>query len=418
MKPKFTTSTRLPIPRGVLSFGLLGALLTLASCSSKSATEVSDESPQNGFVPNGTGGTGGAGAQHNVSQGDIVFTGDSIDNCKISVEGATCVGTKYEPEYTPLDIYVMLDQTGSMCSCVDPPKVGNPCPDPSCNATRLDAIRQAMSQFMGDPNSAGIGVGIGYFGQFPIGSANCEDSAYAAPAVTVQLLPNSAPGLMTSLNSVAPTGETPTGAAIRGACSYAKTWKQAHTTHKVVMLLVTDGLPEAPMSCPSAGCCPTLDDAASAAQGCLNGNPGIQTYVLGVGPYLDNLNLIAAAGGTNSAYLVGSGDVASQVLQALNAIRGAAFIPCSLKIPPAPPGQQISYDQVNIAYADATCHGTIYPYVKSADACGSDVGWYYDNDAAPSSVQLCPTSCNQVSTAGARLMFTLGCQTVSGVVVN
>jgi hypothetical protein len=395
--------------------GLLGALLVSLSCSGKNGSDGGGVSPDSKYNP---GGVGGTGAQHNVAQSDIVFTGNSIDNCAISVQGSSCAGSNYEPENTPLDIYVMFDQTGSMCSCVDPPMIGNPCPDPNCKATRLDAIRQAMSQFLADPSSGGIGVGIGYFGQFPIGSANCQDSAYSSASVTITSLPDSATSIMNSLNAVAPTGETPTGAAIRGACSYAKSWKHDHAGHKVVLLLVTDGLPEAPVSCPTAGCCPTLTDAVSAAQGCLNADTAIQTYVLGVGPYLDNLNQIATAGGTNTAYLVGSGDVSNQVLEALNAIRGAALIPCSLKIPPPPPGEQLSYDKVNIAYADASCHGTVYPYVKSADGCGSDVGWYYDNDTAPTQVELCPTSCNQVSTAGARLMFTLGCQTVSGVIVN
>jgi uncharacterized protein with von Willebrand factor type A (vWA) domain len=115
--------------------------------------------------------------------------------------------------------------------------------------------------------------------------------------------------------------------AIRGACSYAQSWKTTHPDRKVVVLLVTDGEPEAPLTCGDAGagpCCPTLVDAVTATTECLHAMPGLQTFVLGVGPYLDNLRQIAAAGGTKDAFLVSGGDVAAKVLDALNAIRAAA----------------------------------------------------------------------------------------------
>jgi hypothetical protein len=390
---------------GVLSIGI--------GCSGGKSGVDGTGQGGSGYIPESQGGQG-----IDVQQSSVTFSGSSLGDCRISVDGEACGGVAYEPEYTPLDIYVMFDQTGSMCSCVDPPLIGNPCPDPNCRKTRIEAIREAMSEFLADPNSADIGIGVGYFGQFPIGSANCQDASYTAPAVPIEALPNNGPAMMTSLNSVAPTGETPTGAAIRGGCSYAKSWKQAHPSRKVVMLLVTDGLPEAPVSCPTAGCCPTLSDAVSAAEGCLGKAPAIQTYVLGVGPYLDNLRQIAIAGGTNDAYLVGSGDVSAEVLHALNLIRGAASIPCSLKIPTPTSGRVVAYDQVNIAYANSSCQGTVFPYVETATSCGSNVGWYYDDLSAPTHVELCPTSCDQVSVAGSRLMFTVGCHTIDAPIVN
>lgn len=394
----------------------VGLALLALGCSGggKDAGANNATLPANTYDPNASNGVGGTGSSQ--SSVDVQFIGTSGDDCSIRVNGSACAGISYEPEPTPLDIYVMFDQTGSTLSCVDPTDVAGT--DSRCKMTRIGAIRNAMAEFMADPESAGIGIGIGYFGQFPIGSTDCRDSAYATSAVSIGALPGNATPMMTSLNSVVPTGETPTGAAIRGACSYATSWKQSHFGHRVVQLLVTDGLPEAPVSCPTANCCPTLDDAVAAAQTCLNDNRGIQTYVLGVGPYLDNLQQIAVGGGTKSAYLVGSGDVATQVLQALNSIRSAALIPCSLKIPPAPTGQQIAYDQVNIAFADPACKGTVFPNVSNADACGAGAGWYYDDPAAPKQVELCPSSCNQVSLSGARLMFTIGCDTINTTIVN
>ncbi len=398
----------------VRSVGLVALML---GCSgSGKDTEGNDTTPKaNTYDPNTQSALGG-NAGSGPSGLSVEFTGNSGDDCSIRVNGSTCIGITYEPEPTPLDIYVMFDQTGSTLSCVNPTDVAGT--DPRCNENRLEAIRDAMGQLMADPQRAGIGIGIGYFGQFDLGEADCRDEAYATPAVGIGLLPDNARTMMASLDGLVPLGETPTGAAIRGACSYATNWKQTHVGHRVVLLLVTDGLPEAPISCPRSGCCPTLDDAVTAALGCLDDNRGIQTYVLGVGPYLDNLQQIALAGGTKNAYLVGSGDVASQVLQALNAIRSAALIPCSLNIPRAPAGQQLAYDQVNIAYADPACRGMVFPRVDGLSACGTDAGWYYDDAAAPSKVELCPTSCNQVSLAGARLLFTVGCETIDTTIIN
>jgi hypothetical protein len=146
------------------------------------------------YDPNAQTGVGGAAAsQPSVN---VEFVGSSGDNCSIKVNGAACAGITYEPEPTPLDIYVMFDQTGSTLSCVDPADVAGT--DARCKMTRIGAIRNAMAQFMADPESAGIGIGIGYFGQFPIGSTDCRDAAYATPAVPISALPGNATAMTTS----------------------------------------------------------------------------------------------------------------------------------------------------------------------------------------------------------------------------
>jgi hypothetical protein len=149
-----------------------------------------------------------------------------------------------------------------------------------------------------------------------------------------------------------------------------------------------------------------------AAAECRSGAPGIETYVLGVGPFLDNLQQIAKAGGTDHAYLIGDQDVQQKVLQALNSIRGAASIPCELKVPEPKGGASLDYGLVNVAYQDSSCVlSTIYnvPNAASCDALAG--GWYYDDAAAPSSIELCAASCDRVSAPGGRLAFTVGCQT-------
>jgi hypothetical protein len=390
-----------------LSMGLL-----CATCSSKQDDGKSDREAGDTEEPSVDIGNG-AGSVQPGAKASFVSLDDGT--CELTIGDDVCTGQDFENKYVPLDLLVMLDQSGSMCSCVSPPVIGGACPDPDCAATRMDAIREAISKFVAAPESAGIGIGIGYFGQQAIGAADCRAQTYASPSVEIADLPDNATRIMQSLSAATPIGETPTASAIEGACSYARNWQKANSDHKTAILLVTDGEPKAPVSCPTGSeeCCPTLASATSAAASCLAGAPGIQTYVLGVGPYLQNLDGIALAGGSEHAYLVEGDDVATRVLETLNAIRSDAAIPCEFPIPLPDPGEE-AYDvsQINIAYADQGCNGELFYYVSSATECTQSGGWYYDDPSDPSTVRLCPTTCSEVAAPGGRLYFSIGCATV------
>jgi hypothetical protein len=320
-----------------------------------------------------------------------------------------CIGTTFESESIPLDLYIMFDQSGSMCSCLDP-GAAQICPNPDCEETRLDAVRSATERFLLDPQSAGLGVGLGRFGNQPIGQASCDVATHRSPVVDVGTLPEHAPSIVQALNGFEPIGETPTGAAIRGACSHAREWRAAHPTRRMAMLLLTDGRPEAPLSCEAGTCCPSLGDAVAAAEECRTDSE-IDTYVLGVGPFLEQLDDIAQAGGTERAHLVDGGDVSARVLQALNRIRVEAAIPCELQLPPAPNGQTLDYERVNLEYESSSCAGTLLYAVRSASECSDVDGWYYDDPTSPTSIRLCPKSCERVSAPGGSLSYSVGCDT-------
>ena len=364
----------------------LGALLTVCACSGgKDPAEAADASAGKPSIDLNLGGSRA-----------VSGAGLSANGCDVMTDDAVCAAQSYEGEAIPLDIYIMFDQSGSMLNDVG-------------GLTRLDAVERATSTFLRDAASAAISVGVGYFGFQPIGQTSCLADDFASPSVAVTL---DHEAVLRSLAEREPTGETPTGAAIRGGCSYAKEWKKANAGHSVVMLLLTDGEPKAPMTCAAGTCCPTLADAVQAAVDCRNGDPGIPTYVLGVGPFLDNLQQIAQAGGTARASLIGDQDVEQKVLQALNSIRGAASIPCELKLPEPMGGAALDYGLVNVAYQDASCAlSTIYNVPNEPSCDGVAGGWYYDDPVAPSSVKLCGASCDQVAAPGGRLAFTVGCET-------
>lgn len=364
----------------------LAALLVIGACSGgKDPAETNGADSEQPGVELSLGGSSG-------------YTGKGItaNGCDVVSDDAACAAQAYEGEAIPLDIYIMFDQSGSMLNDVG-------------GLTRLDAVARATTTFLRDEASAAIRVGIGYFGFQPIGQTSCLLEDFASPSVEPTL---DHEAVLRSLAEREPTGETPTGAAIRGACDYAKGWKESNPGHSVVVLLLTDGEPKAPMSCSTGACCPTLADAEQAAADCRSDGPGIDTYVLGVGPFLDNLQQIAQAGGTERAYLIGDDDVEQKVLQALNSIRGEASIPCELQLPEPTGAGELDYGLVNVAYQDSSCAlSTIYG-VQDAESCDDVVGgWYYDDPAAPSSVKLCSASCDLVSAPGGRLAFTVGCET-------
>ncbi len=349
------------------------------------------------FVGPKSGGSGGAGGGASGAGGASVVQG--FTHCDSTPIDGGCVGSLYSGQAVGLDIFVMFDVSGSMASKDDG------------TTMRMDAVRTAVGQFLAAPESAGLGVGIGYFGTQPLSCActSCKADDYAKPAVAVGVLPEQSASLNASLAAAAPTGETPTGPAIRGACTYAKQVAAERPGHEVVVLLVTDGEPQAPRTSANGTCSPTLEDAVAAANECQGGGTGIRTYVLGVGPSLQKLNQIAAAGGTSQAYLVESGGGA-EVLQALNRIRTDAQIPCALQLPQSG-AAALDLDTVNLVYADESCTMTTIGMVQSAAACPQAGGWYYDDPSRPTSIRLCDTSCNQVSAPGGQLKVSVGCQT-------
>jgi hypothetical protein len=316
-----------------------------------------------------------------------------IGNCSAVVSAA---------EGIPLDLYVMFDQSGSMST-------------PSGGGTRLDSVRAALTDFMQDDRSSGLGIGIGYFGYLPLGQTSCDAARYEKAAVPVGALPGNLGPMLQSLGAIVPVGETPTAAAIRGGCSYASSWKKAHPERLTVFLLITDGVPEAPVTSKQpGGCNPTLEDAVAATTACSSEDGGgLATYVVGVGPSLSNLDQIAKAGGTDHAYLVEGGDVGAQVLAALNAIRGEAQIPCELVIPPASGSESLDYGRVNVAFVDGA--GTTHDLYKTLAAdCGDDNGWYYDDESAPNTIRLCDRSCGLVKgDVKGHLDIALGCASIA-----
>lgn len=420
-----------------IKYGVLGLggwfCVALVGCGSGGSNAAADDGGGDGtggtFPAGALNGIGGAGSSVGGGNTDGIFGPTSTSNtgtssggtgidpdppmgCTPAADETGCVGATFEGESIPLDIYVMFDLSCSMSCNVDHSGCCRESdnPDPF-EEWRIQPVREAMRTFLQDPMSAGISVGLGFFGDHDVNNnedpAVCNVEAHSDATVPIKKLPGAAADLIAELDAGEPQGGTPTHLAIEGACSYASDWKAKHAGHKVVVLLVTDGIPE-------HSCDADIGKATNAAEACYGGGDGLETYVLGVvannNNSLDQLNGIAEAGGTDHAYLTDTNDVAGSVLEALNAIRADAVIPCNLNIPPPPQGETLNPAKVNLGVCDAAGDVVVTPYVDTADDCDGP-GWYYDDPNSPEMIHLCEVTCDTVSIAGSSLFFSVGCDT-------
>ena len=253
----------------------------------------------------------------------------------------------------------------------------------------------------------------------------CSSTVYATPAVEIVSLQSDAAQIMASIEAQMPDGDTPSGPALGGAIAHAQQWATTNPGHTVVAVLATDGLPTEclPDTLNFSGTAATgalVDEVASIAQEGLFGTPSVATSVIGVfaagdTSALENLNLIARAGGTQTAQIIDAGgNVTQQFLEALNKIRKARLA-CEYQIPENNSGKEADYMAVNVEFNDNGASQTLF-YVGSADRCTPDKGgWYYDDTSAkaPTKILICPSTCNAFqSLAAGSVAIKLGCRTM------
>jgi hypothetical protein len=476
---------------------LLGLCCAISACS--------DDAPRGGGSSTagaaGQGGGGGAGGIDNPDPNttiDASFGGTGM----FGNGDPACAGETQGAQPIEVDMYVMLDRSGSMLGLTND------------GTSKWDAVRSALIAFAGDAASEGLGVGLQYFplgkpdvpttctadsacaaaeggvclntacAPSPIGTfeftfcitdadcpplspgcvpygicelddtfacfavddpagcsdvsagacqgatgecsafASCDAVDYATPAVPIAELPGNQTAFVDSLMSAVTTGLTPTPPAIDGAIQRATAHAAENPARRAIVVLATDGLP--------TDCVPpdvaTVEQAVQtvadiAAEG-LASAPSIRTYVIGVfspeetAVAQTNLDIMAAAGGSERAFIVdASGDVAMQFVAALSEIR-AGTLQCELQVPQAPAGQTLSYDRVNIELTSGSTTENLFYVENEAGCSGAELGWFYDVDpstgATPMTIRICSDSCARLQDLGsqATLEIRLGCATL------
>ncbi len=442
--------TGLILTKSARAAALAFTWITAASCSANS------EGSSFGNAGNGGAGgssAGGSGGTQNILNDASIGDG-TLD------EAGACVGESFPGKLVPLDVYVLLDATASMNGANDTPVVW-----PSVVAALQDVIT--------DPLSEGIGMGLTYLpnppppgfhvpgscatnadcpgdtgpceppapGAFMLracshacataqdcglyggcntmfpGKAYCEGSwttnvscdpaDYGQPVVPIDTLPGNESALLSAINGKDPDGDaTPTQPSLEGTLMFAHQWAVDHPTHLVHVLFATDGLPN---DCTYN----TIDGAALAAKTAFEDVPSVPTFVLGIGDLAD-LNAIASAGGTGSAYIANGGSVGQKLVEVFNEIRANGA--CQFQIPPPPDGQTLDYERVNVYYTPlGSNEQQPVKYVGDKSQCDPvEGGWYYDDPTKqhPTKIILCPATCEGVKLSSEGVSVMLGCKTI------
>lgn len=323
------------------------------------------------------------------SSSDRSFDGD--DGKVLAEAGApapdadiqACTGTSLGTTHRPLDLFIMVDRSYSM---VGP---------------RWESARNALERFFTGGQVSDVQAALNYFPNFGDNPDKCMLSLYQHFAVDLGPLPAHAPELAASLDRTDGTGDgTPTAFALRGALDTAVAHKREHADRTVAVVLVSDGEPTTCLSDPAE-----LSLMAQSA----NLEYGTLTFAIGVGGAPASLmDDIAKAGGTYRALSVDDPALLGEQLRRAQ----ADAVGCEFVIPKtAPGGGVVDPTLINVAFGDAYGSRNV---TKTSDrtTCANREGWYYDDPRSPTTVRLCPASCDLlVSSKDPKIDVEFGCKT-------
>jgi hypothetical protein len=308
-------------------------------------------------------------------------------------DSSICRSISNEAEAIPVDLYIMMDRSISMTE------------EASNGQTRWEAIRDAIEAFVSSPDAGDIGAGLGFFGKSPNGDddIDCDPDNYATPEVEIGALSDVGEDLLAAIEDTIPGGYTPTLPALEGAISYARDWAEDHPDRATMVLLVTDGYP--------TQCSGAIDQVAGVAREGAEGDPRVQTYVIGIDG-TSNLEGIARAGGTKQAFLVESQDIAESFVDVLLNIT-SGDLACSYVLPESPdPDLEIDRDRIQVVYTpEGSDQSEEVPRIESEAACERQDrgGWFFSG----AGISVCPCTCERFG-AG-RVDVRVGCQPVIGL---
>jgi hypothetical protein len=309
-----------------------------------------------------------------------------------------CQGVEAPTERLPVDLFIVVDRSDSMSDAT------------ADGASKWSATKSALRDVLLHVSPT-MGIGLSFFPSAGHPSS-CMVSDHVEDAVPIDGAAQTRDVALALLERVNPDGSTPTAPALSAALQLAGAHGQAHPDRSVVVVLATDGKPTA--------CAPT--DAASLATlagGALAGPGHVRTMVVSFtsladdASEMDALWPIALAGGTQHPIVIDPrGDFAAQLSTALGET-ASRRVACDLALPEPAQHQDLDYDRVNVVVeADGR---TTLSRVDGPEACGARGGWYYDVDpklAAPSRLDICPSTCAEVgSHRASQLKVELGCKT-------
>ncbi|WP_437931639.1 VWA domain-containing protein [Sorangium sp. So ce291] len=386
----------LTVAVSVLSVAVVG----LVGCGSSPSDGDEGEGASSGSPSGGSSGQGGSLDIGGVPGGP----GASGTAGSGSPTGGACATQTAEASLQPVYLAFAFDVSGSM---------GKGDKKWHDKSLKWDPVVAATKQFFADPGSEGLTASLSFF---PSEGDKCSAEIYATPDVPLTPLPS--PAFGAAIDAIEPVtssdwrGGTPTAWVMRGTSSFIEA-QRAQSPGKYAIVLVTDGYPQ---GCDEAS--DTIDAVVADAQAALASNT--LTYVIGVEnppisgapDTLDDLHKIAAAGGTETAVLIDTGDP-SQTTAAFKAavdrIRSAS-VSCTMAIPIPPDGSSFDKEKVRVLYTSGANATTELRYDQT---CATADAWRYDEPANPTQIVLCDSSCATVQVdVAATLSVDFTCESV------
>jgi hypothetical protein len=304
--------------------------------------------------------------------------------------GQACATASSAAQLEPVHLAFAFDVSGSMG------KGDEPWHDKSL---KWDPVVLATRTFFEDDASKGLTASLTFFPEDGDDDERCVADAYVDPDVEMTDLPSEDFGA--AIDAIEPQssddwrGGTPTVFVMRGTHTFVQGYREDHRG-RYAIVLVTDGYPQG---------CDDADDTIEAVVAEAEDARGdeIDTYVIGVAnPPIDDapdtvsdLHAIAAAGGTEQAFLIDTGDpvaTSTAFTQAIAAIRETA-VSCALAIPAPPDGQSFDKERVAVHYASGDGATRMFTYDAS---CARDEAWHYDDPSSPTQIELCESTCAEV----------------------
>jgi len=330
-------------------------------------------------------------AQSGGEEGAVGGTGGFNFTASGSGGVDACATHEHQAVSKPVNLYIMFDKSSSM------------------SGAKWEAAKAGLAAFVADEASSGIAVALRFFPRDPDATPVCDQSAYAMPTVDFVDLPAGAGAVMAAVDAEQPDGfSTPMYPALGGALLGGIEKAQNAAGEVSAVLLVTDGAPQGPANTCSGVDPEEAQAIADLAMAGVTHSPSVRTYVVGL-PGVDQsvANLVAAAGGTEEAILVGSTNVSDAFQNALALVRGNA-LPCSYELPEEVLEGEVGLGFVNVTVTPDGAEGETIPLDP---ACNGD-GWHYDMPGSPTAIELCPTTCTRIRTdPGIAIRVLLGCAT-------
>lgn len=263
---------------------------------------------------------------------------DDASDAPSDTNQPNCGTTVMTVSQAPTDVLLLLDRSGSMvasisedCCCDLACRQASGfslCSDTSSCTARWPALTSAVLDAMS--KSPAIDWGLKLFTS-PVGTGSCT----VADGVEVAVGPGSAAAVQSQIAQVSPGNSTPTAHAITVATTYLA--GVADLNPKAI-LLATDGEPNCQGGSPDVSDLTGTITAIQAATAA-----GFEVYVVGIGPYSENLDSFARAGATDHAYSATSAGALESALASISeAVGNCAF--AMAEVPPDPAALAVYLD--------------------------------------------------------------------------